>query len=264
MAKQNLNLDPSGLLKMPSISRDLGNNLRKVRKLLDLGQEAMAKSLGVHHQTYSRYERGEIIPGAEIFFKIASVFNVNPIFLLTGGGEAFMKADKTLPSGKDPGEKPSSNGDRDLSETKGPLIMKYLTSERAGDSKMASIVMEMVLPWIEMKFGRSAFVGKLEAWIMNADNMAGQIEKGDLLIIDTAFQQVDGSGIYAFNDGRKTIIRRIYERLDGSIYICSDNSRYKEGNLQTPLDSFNDSLISSNGAGHLIMVGKIIKVLKDA
>ena len=250
----------------PIVDFPLSENLRKFRKFIDIGQEEMAAQVGVHHQTYSRYERGEIIPGVDFLARIISIFNANPIFLITGKGEFFMKS--IIPTDSDSG----ANGkianarkseDGAAGEEGQSLLVKYAKdADWVKDTRMANVLLEVLMPWIEMNFGSSAIRGLVEGWIMNSDNMEPSIHSGDLVLIDTSFTRVNGSGIYAFNDGRKTLIRRIYERLDGAIDLCSDNPKYKNDNTEIPLDQFHESLLAKGQQQPgLLMVGKVIRVL---
>ena len=63
---------------------------KKIRDDLNVNQTEMAKRLGIHFQTLSRYERGEIIPSGEVLSKIVDIFRINPNWLLTGKGELYI------------------------------------------------------------------------------------------------------------------------------------------------------------------------------
>ena len=60
----------------------LGLKIKKLRKARGLNQTQMAKELGVHLQTISRYERGELEPGPRILSVLAEKFHVDANFLL--------------------------------------------------------------------------------------------------------------------------------------------------------------------------------------
>lgn len=74
----------------------LGLKIKELRKTSGLNQTQMAKELGVHLQTISRYERGELEPGPEILSILAEKFNVDANFLLK-----CQDLSKTLPTDTD-------------------------------------------------------------------------------------------------------------------------------------------------------------------
>ena len=64
-----------------------GSRIRELRRKLDIKQVDLAKRIGVHTQTLSKYERGEVEPGADALRKIAQSCPVSSAWLLTGEGE---------------------------------------------------------------------------------------------------------------------------------------------------------------------------------
>lgn len=74
----------------------LGLKIKELRKARGLNQTQMAKELGVHFQTISRYERGELEPGPEVLSVLAEKFHVDANFLLK-----CQELSKTLPTGTD-------------------------------------------------------------------------------------------------------------------------------------------------------------------
>ena len=63
--------------------RDVGRRLRQVRGF-DLTQEAFAKQLGISQSQLSKYERGLILPPAEVLLRVKQEFKVSVDWLLTG------------------------------------------------------------------------------------------------------------------------------------------------------------------------------------
>jgi len=47
----------------------------------------MADNLGIAPNRYKDYELGKRIPSADLLIKLVSLFNVNPVWLLTDEGE---------------------------------------------------------------------------------------------------------------------------------------------------------------------------------
>lgn len=65
--------------------------LKKLRKSLDLTQQAFANKIGMKQNTIAQYEIGRTIPSDAIIFSICREFNVNETWLKTGEGEMFIK-----------------------------------------------------------------------------------------------------------------------------------------------------------------------------
>ena len=67
------------------------DRLKKLRKTLDLTQQAFADRIGMKQNTIAQYEMGRTIPSDAIIFSICREFNVNEDWLRTGEGEMFLE-----------------------------------------------------------------------------------------------------------------------------------------------------------------------------
>lgn len=65
------------------------DRIKKVRKELDLTQQAFADKIGMKQNTIAQYEMGRTKPSDAIIFSICREFNVNEDWLRTGEGEMF-------------------------------------------------------------------------------------------------------------------------------------------------------------------------------
>lgn len=63
--------------------RAVGRRLRQVRGF-DLTQEAFAEQLGISQSQLSKYERGLMLPPAEVLLRVKQKFKVSVDWLLTG------------------------------------------------------------------------------------------------------------------------------------------------------------------------------------
>ena len=61
---------------------EIAQALKKWRKENKISQQEIAEKIGTKQTIYSRYERGEQKPGAEIIKKIAETFHVSADILL--------------------------------------------------------------------------------------------------------------------------------------------------------------------------------------
>jgi len=69
----------------------LNERLKKLRKALDLTQQAFADKIGMKQNTIAQYEMGRTVPSDAIIFSICREFNVNEDWLRTGKGDMFLK-----------------------------------------------------------------------------------------------------------------------------------------------------------------------------
>lgn len=65
--------------------------IKKIRKELDLTQQAFADKIGMKQNTIAQYEMGRTKPSDAIVFSICREFNVNEEWLRTGEGEMFVQ-----------------------------------------------------------------------------------------------------------------------------------------------------------------------------
>jgi len=72
-------------------SEDFGSRLREIRKRLNLKQKDFASAVGLAGSYLSEIESGKIKPGFDFFYKITSIFNINPLFLLHGKEPKFLE-----------------------------------------------------------------------------------------------------------------------------------------------------------------------------
>ena len=61
---------------------NIGNNIRDLRKSVDMTQEQLALRLGVSYQSVSRWENGGTYPDLELIPAIADIFSVSVDTLL--------------------------------------------------------------------------------------------------------------------------------------------------------------------------------------
>lgn len=67
------------------------DRIKKVRKELDLTQQAFADKLGIQRNTIAMYEMGRTVPSDAIVRSICREFGVNEDWLRNGVGEMFIQ-----------------------------------------------------------------------------------------------------------------------------------------------------------------------------
>ena len=69
----------------------INQRIKKLRKVLDLTQQAFADRLGISRGNIATYETREGSPGNSVIALICREFGVNEAWLRTGDGEMFIK-----------------------------------------------------------------------------------------------------------------------------------------------------------------------------
>lgn len=69
----------------------MNDRIKKIRKSLDLTQQAFAEKIGTTANVLTNYERGRRNPSASVINNICKTFNVNEEWLRTGQGEMFIE-----------------------------------------------------------------------------------------------------------------------------------------------------------------------------
>jgi phage repressor protein C with HTH and peptisase S24 domain len=64
--------------------------------------------------------------------------------------------------------------------------------------------------------------------------MEPTIADGEIVLVDTRFQQTRGDGIYVLVDGANVRIKRIAVGWQNAIVLISDNERYASETLSAP------------------------------
>lgn len=72
----------------------MNERLKKLRKALDLTQQAFADRIGLKRNTVAQYEMGRNEPIDAVLISICREFDVNETWLRTGEGDMFLPADR--------------------------------------------------------------------------------------------------------------------------------------------------------------------------
>lgn len=84
--------------------------------------------------------------------------------------------------------------------------------------------MAFSLAWLRDNLGHTS--GQLASVRVHGDSMAPTLLDGETIMIDTAVQRVDVSGIYVIEAHGDRLVKRIDRKLDNSLVIISDNKAY--------------------------------------
>ncbi len=78
--------------------------------------------------------------------------------------------------------------------------------------------------WLEACLQRDP--ANLFLFVVDGDAMEPFLRAGDLAMCDRSTVPVSDSGLHAFANGDRIIVRRVQRRLDGGLLLLSDNPLY--------------------------------------
>ncbi len=132
----------------------------------------------------------------------------------------------------------------------------YAERELSGmEDEIKKVIVQVKTSWARCAFGDAQ--NKLIAWQMNSDNMSPTISRNDFLLIDTRVDKIEGSGVYAFLQKERVLIRRILERMDGQIELISENASYGNFNRNFKTAA-NIEFENLKILGRVVFIGKML------
>lgn len=109
-------------------------------------------------------------------------------------------------------------------------LMANAASMGTGETELQDDVFDgsitIAKPWIERHFNGTDHT-RLRFLHAYGDSMAPTFNSGDVLLIDSATQDIKIDGIYALEAHGRLFIKRVRQRLDGRFEISSDNPTHK-------------------------------------
>jgi transcriptional regulator with XRE-family HTH domain len=73
------------------LKKEIGDRMRKIRKALGYTQEKMVEFFDIGRANYSRIEKGEVWPGANILYTLRTKFDISLDWLITNSGKMFVR-----------------------------------------------------------------------------------------------------------------------------------------------------------------------------
>lgn len=109
-------------------------------------------------------------------------------------------------------------------------LMANAASMGTGETELHDDVFDgsitIAKPWIERHFGGTDH-NRLRFLHAYGDSMTPTFNSGDVLLVDSAVQEIKIDGIYALEAHGRLFIKRVRQRLNGSFEISSDNPTHK-------------------------------------
>lgn len=211
---------------------ELGAEFKRLRLGLGLTADVMAERLEISRGYLSEIENSKSVPSDKLLRSVQREFNVN--FLTPTGKQVAKKNSVThLPYPKFEPSEPliASENIRPYGAEPVPIPVYKGIKASAGNGSgsngdeppEAHVSFSPV--YMRRHFGRS---GDGFAMIyVKGDSMQPGLLDGDEIVIDTRQRRVDRDGIYVITLRGDLKVKRIQQRLDGSLVVKSDNAAYE-------------------------------------
>ena len=186
------------------------SRFKEVRDFMGFSQQEFADKLEEKRHKIADIETGKQKVPIELAEKLEDIFHINPWWLLTGKGQMLLKENNLVISN-------DNNYNIDL------------LSVRAGAGEgIYNYVIETVdTISLDKNFFRTPInTNKVKGIQVDGDSMEPTLRDGDYVLIDetTTFGV---NGIYAIQLGGQILIKRLQFKMDGTVLIISDNSKYQ-------------------------------------
>lgn len=198
----------------------IGQKIRQLRQARGMTIQQLADEIGSDVGNISRLERGRQGYTANSINKIAEALSV-PV------AELFSLDDFVATAITDGSSSISKRRKKDVYR-----IDVLDVSASAGNGCTSGDFIEVVSS-IEYtpEQAKIIFGNKDKAFVklinVRGDSMEGTIDPGDLIFVDISVNYFDGDGIYVFDFNGDLYVKRL-QKVKASIYVISDNPRYKE------------------------------------
>lgn len=207
------------------MATDFGNRLRAAQKHAKKTQQQVAKEVGMGQGTLS--ELMKIGTGSAFTTKIARACGVDAHWLATGEGEMLPtppaligKPVRALAEGDEPGE----------GYVHVPLLANAGSMGAGNDQLHDDVLVGHIAlseTWVARRLQPTSQKA-LRFIHAYGDSMSPTFEDGDVLLVDTGV--VDPSmidGVYVMSANDRLYIKRVRQRMNGSVEISSDNPTVK-------------------------------------
>ena len=197
------------------------------------GPSAVARRADMYLGTLNRYRAGREMPSSALV-SLARATGVRLEWLATGEGP--MQADQPIATAS--------------AELRGYALLPLMEARAAtgnngdlsGDHNVSVIAFSEV--WLRETLHRKP--QNLALLIAPDYSMDPTIRDRDLLVVDTAFRHIEGSGIYVLSIGGALMVKRIQPCRDGSVVLKCDNALY------------DSEVVPADQTATLIVRGKVI------
>lgn len=204
-----------------------GSRLKKIREESGLSRNKVSELTGLAISTLQTWENGDRMPNALDIHHLARVYNVSEIDLFTH----LREAPKNRPI------KPIETETAEIKDVKGnpidinefcfiPRYNVYASAGHGCDVSQETYMHSMAFRkyWIDNVIG--VCVKDLIVIGVRGDSMEGEINDGDVILINTADKHLN-NGIYVIRIDGDLIVKRIQKLPGNKIEVSSTNNVYR-------------------------------------
>ena len=187
----------------------IGNRIKEARNHKGFSQELLSEKIGVSKRTLINYEQNDKEPTASTILNIAKYCTISEWWLLTGKGEMLLKGNNLVAS--------NNNYNIDLLNVRAG----------AGEGIYNYVIETIDTISLDKSFFRTPInTSKVKGIQVDGDSMEPTLKDGDYVLIDENIN-FGTNGIYAIQYGGQILIKRLQFKMDGTILIISDNTKYQ-------------------------------------
>jgi phage repressor protein C with HTH and peptisase S24 domain len=187
-----------------------------IRKSTGLNKRQFADSLGINQSVAGDIELGKREPSREVMLKLATIYNVDIHWLLTGDG----KQARELTTNTELNRLPVYHAS-ELPE--GAFVVPLLDQGLSAGPGSYLPEEDKAKALVHVPAYLSHYGDKIAALTVDGDSMYPTLHRGDMVICDSCGWS--GEGIYALRMNGAGFVKRITQR-PGKFVIISDNPKY--------------------------------------
>jgi phage repressor protein C with HTH and peptisase S24 domain len=211
------------------LDKKISERFSEIGDDVHLKGKEFADSIDILPQTVSDIERGKREPSKEVLLKLASKYQVNLHWMLTGEGEKYVNdrgATTNEPTMVFTNKTKRGNPLPVYQESELPVgaFVVPLLDQRLSAGKGSFLPeTDEVRALIHVPAYLSHYGDKIAALTVDGDSMYPTLHRGDMVVCDS--YGWSGEGIYALRMNGAGFVKRITQR-PGKIVIISDNPKY--------------------------------------
>lgn len=206
---------------MPTIQ----DRLKKIRQELSLTQYGLAKELiekgvKITSRSITAYESGDRQPNVSYLEALVKYYDINSEWLLLGRGERFSQTSclNQVPANVD---------------LKNIVFIPILNmSASAGHGSLIDAEKESTKDYISFTKEWLSKITNTDAkhlvgFMVKGDSMQGEINDGDIIIVNTQNNEMSNDGTYAVSINNNMFVKRLQQRPGNEIKVISANPKYE-------------------------------------
>jgi phage repressor protein C with HTH and peptisase S24 domain len=212
------------------LDQKISERFSKIENDVHLKGKEFADSIDVLPQTVSDIERGKREPSKDVLLKLASKYQVNLHWMLTGEGEKYVNNKGIVTTNETtiafPNKIKRGNPLPVYQESELPVgaFVVPLLDQRLSAGKGSFLPeKDEVRALIHVPAYLSHYGDKIAALTVDGDSMYPTLHRGDMVVCDS--YGWSGEGIYALRMGGSGYVKRLTKK-PGKIVIISDNPKY--------------------------------------